>query len=81
MCVCPAFLFTMLLLSLRVLERLQTFSAVAKSCLLSIDVFFLPLERAKSLWCAEKYVSKCYVQIVQALGYLKVSSDGASQDL
>ena len=80
-CVCPAFLFRMLLLSLRVLERLQTFSAVVKSCLLSIDIFFLLLETGKSLWCAEKYVSKCYVQIVQALGYLKVSNDRASQDL
>ena len=81
MCVCLAFLFRILLLSPRVLERLQTFSAVAKSCLLSIDVFFLPLEIGKSLWCAEKYVSKCYIQIVQALGYLKVSNDGASQDI
>ena len=44
----------MLLLSPRVLERLQTFSAVAKSCLLTIDVFFLPLESGKSLWRAEK---------------------------
>ena len=78
---CPAFLFRMLLLSLRVLERLQSFSAVAKSCLLSIDVFFLPLESGKSLWCAKKYVLKCYVQIVQALRYLKVSNDRASQDL
>ena len=42
-CVCPAFLFWLLLLSLRILERLQTFSPVAKSCLLSIDVFFLLL--------------------------------------
>ena len=80
-CVCPAFLFRMLLLSLRILERLQTFSTVAKSCLLSIDVFFLPLQSGKYLWCAEKYVSKCYVQIVQALGYLKASNDRASQDL
>ena len=52
-----------------------------KSCLLSIYVFFLPLKSSKSLWCAKKYVSKCYVQIVQALGYLKASNDGASQDL
>ena len=81
MCVCPAFLYRMLLLSLRALERLQTFLAVAKSCILSIDVFFLLLESGKSLWCAEKYVLKCYVQIVQALGYLKVSNDRASQDL
>ena len=35
----------------------------------------------KSLWCAKKYVSKCYIQIVQALGYLKASNDRASQDL
>ena len=40
-CVCTAFLFCLLLLSLCILERLQTFSAVAKSCL--------------SLWRSEKY--------------------------
>ena len=49
------------ILSLRVLERLQTFSAVAKSCFLSINVFFLLLGSVKSLWCAEKYFSNAKV--------------------
>ena len=51
------------------------------SQLLQKVVFVLSLESGKSLWCVEKYVSKCHTQIVQALGYLKVSNDRTSQDL
>ena len=54
---------------------------VAKSCLLSIDVFFLLLKIGKSPWCAKKYVLKCHAPIVQALGNLKALNDRASQDL
>ena len=67
---CTAFLFWLLLLSFRMLKRLQTFLALAKSCLLLNDVFFLFL---KSLWCSKKYISKLYAHIFKALGYLKAS--------
>ena len=61
----PDFLFWLLLLPLLVLERLQTFMAVDKNCLLLIDVFFLFLKSGKGLWFAEKYISKLYAHIVQ----------------
>ena len=39
---------------LRVLERLQTFLAADKNCLLLINVFFPLLESGKGLWFAKK---------------------------
>ena len=71
--VCTAFLFWLLLLSFHMLKRLQTFLALAKSCLLLNDVFFLFLKSSKSLWCSKKYISKLYAHIFKALGYLKAS--------
>ena len=48
----------------------------------SLDRRLLSSSRKRqSLWCAKKYVSKCHTQIVQALGYLKLSNDRTSQDL
>ena len=66
----PDFLFWLLLLPLLVFERLQTFMAVDKNCLLLIDVFFLFLKSDKGLWFVEKYISKLCVHTVQVLGYL-----------
>ena len=74
MCVCPAFLFWLLLLSLCILER---FHADLLGCYKKLSPLNRSLlsfcQKRQTMWCSEKYISKRYIHIVQALWNLKAS--------
>ena len=70
----PSLLFWLLLLSVCICKRLQTFLAVAKCCLLLIDVYFFLLENEKKPVVCQKVCFKLYAPILEVLGNLYYST-------